>query len=302
MSQLDDYAETVVAPRISMVNGVSQVQVQGAQKYAVRVQIDPEKLRDEGVGLNEINQALQNWNVNLPTGQLFGEETFNIQARGQLQSADAFKPLVVAYRNGAPLRLSQVATVVDDVEDNHNASWLYTKDSAQRSISLSVMRQPGSNTIDVTDAIRALLPTFRSTLPPSVHLAVRGDRSRNIREAFSDIQLTMLVTLVLVVAVIFAFLHNGSATLIPALALPFSILGTFAVMKVMNYSLDNLSMMALILCVGFIVDDAIVMLENAVRHVEHGESPLDASLRGSKSASRFSMTVSLAAVFIRSCS
>src|ERR1051325_7163357 len=162
MSQLDDYAETVIAPRISMVNGVSQVQVQGAQKYAVRVQVDPEKLRAEKVGLNEINQALQNWNVNLPTGQLFGDETFNIQARGQLQSADAFKPLVVAYRNGAPLRLSQVATVLDDVEDNHNASWLYTKDSAQRSISLSVMRQPGSNTIDVTDSIRALLPTFRS--------------------------------------------------------------------------------------------------------------------------------------------
>jgi len=300
MSQLDDYAETVVAPRIAMVNGVSQVQVQGAQKYAVRVQVDPEKLRNEKIGLNEINQALQNWNVNLPTGQLFGEETFNIQARGQLQTADAFKPLVIAYRNGAPLRLSQVATVVDDVEDNHNASWLYTKDNAQRSISLSVMRQPGSNTIDVTDSIRALLPTFRSTLPPSVHLAVRGDRSRNIREAFSDIQLTMLVTLALVVAVIFAFLHNGSATLIPALALPFSILGTFAVMEALGFTLDNLSMMALILSIGFVVDDAIVMLENIVRHVEHGESPLDASLKGSREIgfTILSMTVSLAAVFI----
>ena len=300
MSQLDDYAETVVAPRIAMVNGVSQVQVQGAQKYAVRVQVDPEKLRNEKIGLNEINQALQNWNVNLPTGQLFGEETFNIQARGQLQTADAFKPLVIAYRNGAPLRLSQVATVRDDVEDNHNASWLYTKDSAQRSISLSVMRQPGSNTIDVTDSIRALLPTFRSTLPPSVHLAVRGDRSRNIREAFSDIQLTMLVTLALVVAVIFAFLHNGSATLIPALALPFSILGTFAVMEALGFTLDNLSMMALILSIGFVVDDAIVMLENIVRHVEHGESPLDASLKGSREIgfTILSMTVSLAAVFI----
>src|SRR6185436_9969096 len=300
MSQLDDYAETVVAPRIAMVNGVSQVQVQGAQKYAVRVQVDPEKLRNEKIGLNEINQALQNWNVNLPTGQLFGEETFNIQARGQLQTADAFKPLVIAYRNGAPLRLSEVATVRDDVEDNHNASWLYTKDSAQRSISLSVMRQPGSNTIDVTDSIRALLPTFRSTLPPSVHLAVRGDRSRNIREAFSDIQLTMLVTLALVVAVIFAFLHNGSATLIPALALPFSILGTFAVMEALGFTLDNLSMMALMLSIGFVVDDAIVMLENIVRHVEHGESPLDASLKGSREIgfTILSMTVSLAAVFI----
>ena len=301
MYVLDDYAETMIAPRISMVNGVSQVQVQGAQKYAVRVQVDPQKLQSEKVGLNEVNAALQNWNVNLPTGQLFGpDETFNIQAGGQLMNADAFRPLVVAYRNGAPLRLSQVANVIDSVEDNKNASWLYTKDRSQRSISLSVMRQPGSNTIEVTDAIRELLPKFRADLPPSVHLAVRGDRSRNIREAFTDIQVTMLATLVLVVAVIFLFLHNGSATLIPALALPFSILGTFAVMQVMGFTLDNLSMMALILSIGFVVDDAIVMLENIVRHMELGESPLEASLAGSKEIgfTIVSMTVSLAAVFI----
>jgi len=301
MSQLDDYAETLVAPRISMVNGVSQVQVQGAQKYAVRVQVDPEKLRNEGVGLNQVSQALQNWNVNLPTGQLFGSnETYNIQTGGQLFNATAFRPLIVGYNKGAPLRLSQVANVIDDVEDNHNASWLYTKNESQRSISLSIMRQPGSNTIDVTDAIRALLPTFRESLPPSVHLAVRGDRSRNIREAFSDIQITMLVTLVLVVFVIFAFLHSGSATLIPALALPFSILGTFAVMQMLDFTLDNLSMMALILSIGFVVDDAIVMLENIVRHVEKGEQAMDAALRGSKEIgfTIVSMTVSLAAVFI----
>jgi HAE1 family hydrophobic/amphiphilic exporter-1 len=301
MYALDDYAETLVAPRISMVSGVSQVQVQGAQKYAVRVQVDPEKLRAEKIGLNEINQALQNWNVNLPTGQLFGpDETFNIQAGGQLMNADAFRPLVVAYRSGAPLRLSQVARVINDVEDNKNASWLYSRGAPQRSISLSVMRQPGSNTIAVTDAIRALLPTFREALPPSVHLAVRGDRSRNIREAFSDIQITMLVTLALVVAVIFVFLHNGSATLIPALALPFSILGTFTVMQLMGFTLDNLSMMALILSIGFVVDDAIVMLENIVRHVERGETPLQASLKGSQEIgfTIVSMTVSLAAVFI----
>ena len=184
-----------------------------------------------------MNAALQNWNVNLPTGQLFGpDETFNIQASGQLMNADAFRPLVVAYRNGAPVRLSQVANVVNSVEDNKNASWLYSANRSQRSISLSVMRQPGSNTIEVTDAIRGLLPRFRAELPPSVHLAVRGDRSRNIREAFTDIQVTMVATLVLVVAVIFLFLHNGSATLIPALALPFSILGTFAVMQVMGFT------------------------------------------------------------------
>ena len=187
-------------------------------------------------------------------------------------NAAAFRPIVVAYRHGAPIRLSTVANVIDDVENNLNASWMYTKAGGQRAITLSVMRQPGSNTIEVTDAIRRLLPTFQAALPPSVHLTIRGDRSKNIREAFNDIQWTMFLTLGLVVAVIFAFLHNGSATLIPALALPFSILGTFAVMKVLGYSLDNLSMMALILSIGFVVDDAIVMLENVVRHMEHGRA------------------------------
>jgi HAE1 family hydrophobic/amphiphilic exporter-1 len=301
MYVLDDYAETLIAPRISMISGVSQVQVQGAQKYAVRVQLDPNKLHAQGIGLNEINQALQNWNVNVPTGQLFGSEaTYNIQAEGQLMSADAFKPVVIAYRHGAPIRLEQVATVLDNVEDNKNASWLYTKAGARRAINLQVMRQPGSNTIEVTDAVRALLPTFQAELPPSVHLTIRGDRSRNIREAFKDIQWTMLLTLLLVVAVIFAFLHSGSATLIPALALPFSILGTFAVMSVLGFTLDNLSMMALILSIGFVVDDAIVMLENIVRHIEQGEQPFEAALKGSREIgfTILSMTVSLAAVFI----
>ena len=301
MYVLDDYAETLIAPRISMIGGVSQVQVQGAQKYAVRVQVDPEKLHAEQLGINEVNQALQNWNVNLPTGQLFGSTTtYNIQAAGQLMDADAFKPVIVAYRNGAPVRLDQVATVLDNVEDNRNASWLYSKAGRRRAINLQVMRQPGSNTIDVTDSIRRLLPSFERELPPSVHLEVRLDRSRNIREAFKDIQWTMLITLALVVAVIFAFLHNGSATVIPALALPFSILGTFAVMEVLGFTLDNLSMMALILSIGFVVDDAIVMLENIVRHMEHGESAMEAALKGSQEIgfTILSMTISLAAVFI----
>jgi HAE1 family hydrophobic/amphiphilic exporter-1 len=301
MYVLDDYAETLIAPRISMISGVSQVQVQGAQKYAVRVQIDPNKLHAQGIGINEINQALQNWNVNIPTGQLFGADaTYNIQAAGQLMNADAFKPVVIAYRNGAPVRLEQVATVLDNVEDNKNASWLYTKAGARRAINLQVMRQPGSNTIEVTDAVRRLLPAFQTELPPSVHLTIRGDRSKNIRQAFSDIQWTMVVTLVLVVGVIFAFLHSGSATLIPALALPFSILGTFAVMAVLGFTLDNLSMMALILSIGFVVDDAIVMLENIVRHVEHGEQSFEAALKGSREIgfTILSMTISLAAVFI----
>ncbi|HYM22816.1 MAG TPA: efflux RND transporter permease subunit, partial [Vicinamibacterales bacterium] len=298
---LDDYAETLIAPRISMVSGVSQVQVMGAAKYAVRVQADPDKLHDAGIGLNEISTALRNWNVNMPTGQLFGRDaTYNIKAAGQLMNADAFKPLVVTYRDGAPVRLDQLANVIDDVEDNKNVSWLYTKDGAQRAISLSVMRQPGSNTIEVTDSIRKLLPSFRTELPPSAHLTIRGDRSKNIREAFGDIQVTMLVTLALVVAVIFLFLHNGSATIIPALALPFSILGTFAVMEVLGYSLDNLSMMALILSIGFVVDDAIVMLENIVRHMEQGRTAVQAALEGSKEIAFtiLSMTASLAAVFI----
>src|SRR5262249_42139768 len=201
MYVLDDYAETIVAPRISMISGVSQVQVQGAQKYAVRVQVDPDRLHAEAIGINEVNAALQNWNPNVPTGQLFGSTfTYNIKAAGQLMNADAFKPLVVAYRHGAPVRLEQVATVLDNVEDNKNASWLYGKTGAVRAINLQVMRQPGSNTIEVTDAIRALLPSLQQSMPPSVHLAVRLDRSRNIREAFKDIQWTMVVTLVLVVA------------------------------------------------------------------------------------------------------
>jgi hydrophobic/amphiphilic exporter-1 (mainly G- bacteria), HAE1 family len=305
MSLLDDYAETLIAPRISMVSGVSQVQVMGASKYAVRVQLDPDKLHAQKIGINEVDQAIQNWNVNLPTGQLFGpHSTFNIKAEGQLMNAAAFRPVIVTYRRGAPVRLDQVANIIDSVENVYNGNWFYTKPGGnvrvQRSIMLQVMRQPGSNTIEVTDAVRRLLPTFEAQLPPSAHLTPRQDRSRTIRAAFKDIQVTMLVTLVLVVGVIFLFLHNGSATLIPALALPFSILGTFAVMQLMHFSLNNLSMMALILCIGFVVDDAIVMLENIVRHMEAGEGPLEASLNGSREIgfTILTMTTSLAAVFI----
>src|SRR5689334_18301221 len=298
---LDDYAETILAPRISMVNGVSQVQVQGATKFAVRVQVDPDKLRAQQIGINEVDQALQNWNVNLPTGQLFGShQTFNIKAGGQLNNADEFKPIIVAYRQGRPIRLDQVATVVDSIENTRNASWFYTKDGGRRAINMGVQRQPGTNIIEVTDAVRALLPQLEAQLPPAAHLMVRQDRSRTIRKAFADIQWTMLITLALVVGVIYLFLHNGSATLIPGLALPFSILGTFAVMKLLNYSMNNLSMMALILSIGFVVDDAIVMLENIVRHIENGEDRFTASLNGSKEIgfTILTMTTSLAAVFI----
>ena len=305
LPMLDDYAENVIAPRISMVSGVAQVQVQGSAKFAVRVQLDPDKLRAQNVGLNEITTAITNWNVNIPTGQLYGPtETYNVFASGQLNNAAEYRPIIIAYQNGKPVRLDQVANVVDSVENVYNAAWYYSKEGgkpiSRRAITLMVFRQPGTNTIDVTDRVRALLPTFESQLPPAAHLGVRQDRSKAIRAAFSDIQLTMVITLVLVVGVIFLFLHNASATLIPALALPFSILGTFAVMQLLGFSLNNLSMMALILSIGFVVDDAIVMLENIVRHMEHGEDPLEASLKGSQEIgfTIIVMTVSLAAVFI----
>jgi HAE1 family hydrophobic/amphiphilic exporter-1 len=305
MPLLDDYAENVVAPRISMVDGVSQVQVQGSQKFAVRVQIDPDKLRAQNISVNEISTALTNWNVNIPTGQLYGPAaTYNLWASGQLNDASQYKPIIVAYNKGQPVRLEQVANVVDSVESVYNTAWFYEKShgaaESERAITLMVMRQPNTNTIEVADRVLALLPSFEQQLPPPAHLTVRLDRSKTIRAAFNDIQVTMLITLLLVVLVIFAFLHNPSATLIPTLALPFSILGTFAVMQVLGFSLNNLSMMALILSLGFVVDDAIVMLENIVRHMEHGESAIDAALHGSKEIgfTIISMTTSLAAVFI----
>jgi HAE1 family hydrophobic/amphiphilic exporter-1 len=253
------------------------------------------------MGINEIDAALQNWNVNQPTGQLFGPQaTYNIITNGQLSNAAMFRPIVVAYRDGRPVRLDQVATVIDSIQTVTQKAWVYTKNDVTQSITLEVMRQPGTNTIEVTDRVRALLPALQAELPPSVHLSIRQDRSQTIRRAFTDIQLTMLATLALVVGVIFLFLHNGSATMIPALALPFSILGTFAVMKLLGYSLDNLSMMALILSIGFVVDDAIVMLENIVRHVEGGKRPLEAAIAGAKEIgfTIITMTTSLAAVFI----
>jgi HAE1 family hydrophobic/amphiphilic exporter-1 len=308
MSAVDDYAENVLAPRISQISGVAQVSVQGQQKYALRVQIDPQKLQAEKIGFNEVDQALQNWNVNQPTGQLFGSEsTYTINANGLLSSpaellhsAQRFRSIVVSSAGGRPVYLDQVANVKDSVETATTAAWLYTKSGRQNAIQLEIRKQPGTNVIEVADRVRAVLPSLVAQLPPAVHMTVRQDRSKTIRQAFTDIQLTMLVTLVLVVCVIYMFLHNGSATLIPALALPFSILGTFAVMSMMGYSLDNLSMMALILSIGFVVDDAIVMLENIVRHMEAGEPPLAAALRGSKEIgfTILTMTTSLGAVFI----
>ena len=298
---LDEYAETRIAQRISMVSGVAQVQVLGAQKYAVHVQVDPHLLASRQIGINEVQTALSSWNVNLPTGSIIGpQRAFTLQATGQLMSAAQYRPLIVAYRNGSPVRLEQLGNVIDSVEDDKTGSWFYTKQGTQRAIILGVQRQPGTNTIAVTDAVKNLLPKFRSEIPASVKMDILYDRSDTIRESYKDVQFTMLLTLGLVVMVIFLFLRNVSATVIPALALPFSIIGTFAIMYLLHYSLDNLSMMALILSVGFVVDDAIVMLENIFRHMEMGEKPLYAALAGSKEIgfTIVSMTLSLAAVFI----
>ena len=298
---LDEYAETRIAQRISMISGVAQVQVLGAQKYAVHVQMDPHSMASRQVGINEIETALKNWNVNLPTGAIIGpQRAFTLQASGQLTTAAAYRPLVVAYKNGSPVRLEELGNIVDSVQDDKTASWYYTHKNAGRSIILAIQRQPGTNTITVTDGVKNLLPLFKAELPPSVNMDILYDRSDTIRESYKDVQFTMLLTLGLVVMVIYLFLRNVSATIIPSLALPFSIIGTFSVMYLLNYSLDNLSMMALILSIGFVVDDAIVMLENIVRHIEHGEEPLTASLKGSGEIgfTIVSMTLSLAAVFI----
>ncbi|MEO8259188.1 MAG: efflux RND transporter permease subunit [Acidobacteriota bacterium] len=298
---LDEYAETRIAQRISTVSGVAQVQVLGSQKYAMHAQLDPRALAARQIGINEVEAALKNWNVNTPTGTIAGlHKAFTLQASGQLMNADQYKAMVVTYRNGAPVRLEQLGKIVDGVEDQRTASWFYTPDGEKRAITLGIQRQPGTNTMAVADAIKALLPQFRAELPASVHMDVLYDRSDTIRESYRDVQFTMLLTLGLVIMVIFVFLRNVWATVIPSLALPFSIVGTFAVMYLLGYSLDNLSMMALILSVGFVVDDAIVMLENIYRHVELGEDPLTASLVGSREIgfTIVSMTLSLAAVFI----
>jgi HAE1 family hydrophobic/amphiphilic exporter-1 len=294
---VDEYAQTNLAQRISQITGVAQVQVFGSQKYAVRVQLDPNALATRGIGIDEVQKALAQSNVNLPTGTLYGPyQAFSVQATGQLTNAAAYRPLIVAYRNGSPVRLEQLGRVVDSVQTDKVASW-YNND---RSVILAIQRQPGTNTIEVVDSIRKILPVFQSQLPASVKLGVLYDRSVSIRDSVHDVQFTLLLAIALVILVIFVFLRNVSATIIPSLALPMSIVGTFMVMYVLGYTIDNLSLMALTLAVGFIVDDAIVMLENIVRHMEMGEGRMEAALNGAREIgfTIVSMTLSLAAVFL----
>ena len=302
LSDVDEYAETLIAQRVSMIDGVAQVSVYGAQKYAVHVKLDPKELAARQIGTDDVTSAIANGNVNQPTGILYGKHrAFTVQANGQLAKAADYAPLVVAYRNGAPVRLKDLGQVVDGVEVDKTASWFFDrKNGLRRAIVLAIQRQPGTNTVEVVDSIRNLLPIFRQQIPPSVYLETLYDRSASIRDSVNDVKFTLFLALVLVILVIFLFLRNISATAIPSLALPMSIIGTFAIMYAMEFSLDNLSMMALTLSVGFVVDDAIVMLENIVRHMEHGERPMEAAFAGAKEIgfTIVSMTLSLAAVFI----
>ncbi len=297
MSDVDNYAENLLAEQISQINGVAQVSVFGAQPYAVRIQVDPDKLAAFGLGIDQVEQAVEAGNVDQPLGTLYGKhQAFTVQANGQLADAAAFRPMIVAYRNGNPVRLEQLGNVLDSVQNDKQEAWY----NNTRSVVLAVQRQPGANTVEVADNIKKLLPQFRAAVPASVHLDVLSDHSLIIRKSVADVERTLFMAVCLVVMVIFLFLRNLSATLIPSLALPMSIIGTFGVMALLNYCLDNLSLMALTLCVGFVVDDAIVMLENIVRHMENGEPPMEAAFKGSKEIgfTIISMTLSLSAVFI----
>ncbi|WP_136512973.1 efflux RND transporter permease subunit [Geomonas edaphica] len=298
LSQVHEYADTMIGQRISMVSGVAQVQVYGAQKYAVRARVNPTALAARKIGIDEVSNALAKGNVNLPTGTLQdADRSFAIQSQGELLDAAAYRPLIVAYRGGAPVRLSDVGTVVDSVENDKIAGWF---NGSERAIILAVQRQPGTNTIEVVDAIKKLIPGFRAQLPGSVTLYELYDRSQAIRHSVADVKFTLVLTIALVIMVIFLFLRNLSATVIPSLALPISLVGTFAAMYLLGFSVNNITLMALTLSVGFVVDDAIVMLENIVRHMELGERPMEAAFKGAREIgfTIVSMTISLVAVFI----
>ncbi len=313
LSEVNEWAETVLAQRISTVDGVSQVQVLGSQKYAVRVRLDPRALAARGIGIDEVRTALNSNNTNLPAGTLDGaQKSTTLIATGQLRTAEGFRKIIVSYRNGAAVRLADIANVTDSVENDKAASWFMNKlapsdeyslgeNTAQnRSILLFVQRQPGTNTIKVVDGIKELLPTFRAQLPASISLDIYSDRSLAIRESVHDVKFTLVLAIALVVMVIFLFLRTLSATLIASVAIPIAVIGTFGVMYFCNFSINNISLLALTLAVGFVVDDAIVMLENIVRHIEKGESPMAAAFKGSKEIgfTILSMTISLVAVFI----
>jgi HAE1 family hydrophobic/amphiphilic exporter-1 len=301
---LTEYAETTLSQRISTIDGVAQVQILGGPRYAVRVDIDPRQLAANHVGIDEVADAISAGNANLPTGTIYGpSKTFTVLANGSVSNAAGYQRMIIAYRNGSPVRLDAVAHVWDGIDNDRFSGWYGDNvgtQTVERVVFLQVFKQPGTNVVQVADAIKATLPFLREQLPPGIDLALRSDRSLSIRASVTDVKFTLVLTIALVILVIFLFLRNISATIIPSLALPGSILATFAVMYLLNYSLDNLSLMALTLSVGFVVDDAIVMLENIVRHMEMGKAPMQAALEGAQEVSFtiVSMTLSLAAVFI----
>jgi len=297
LSKVNEYAETLIGQRLSTVTGVAQVDLYGSQKHAVRVKVDPRELAARGLGFDDLETALREANSNEATGELdAGSKSRTVETTGQLSNAAAFRELIVSYRDGFPVRLKQIAKVIDGVEDDKNIGWY----NQTRGIVLAIQRQPGANTVAVIDNIRDLLPGFKAQLPAGMHLDILYDRSDSIRESLHDVEFTLVLAIALVVLVIFIFLRNVRATLIPSAAIPLSIIGTFTIMYLLGFSVNNFSLMALILAVGFVVDDAIVVLENIVRHIEKGDSPMQAALKGGREISFtiLSMTLSLAAVFI----
>jgi len=297
LSKVDEYGESLLAQRLSMIEGVALVNVYGSAKYAVRIDLDPGAMAARGLGIDQVSAAVGSGNVNLPTGTLYGSNrTYNVMVNGQFDAAKPFADLIVSYQNGAPVRLGDIGRVYDGIQNDKLAAWV----NGTRGVLLAIQKQPGTNTIAVVERIRKVVPSFQQQLPAGVDLKVFYDRTESIRASVDDVQFSLLLALFLVVLVIFLFLRNLSATIIPSLALPMSIIGTFAIMYPFGYSLDNLSLMALTLCVGFVVDDAIVMLENISRHMEMGKSALQATFDGAREIgfTIVSMTLSLAAVFI----
>jgi HAE1 family hydrophobic/amphiphilic exporter-1 len=299
--ELNALADNRLAPQISTIPGVAQVQIFGAQKFAVRIQADPDALAARGLALDDVVEAVQKGNVNQPTGTVYTEnKAFTVRTNGALFDAADFAELVVGVHDGAPVRLRDVAAVVDGVENDKIVSWIYHHGQRDRSLVVAVQKQPGANTVEVSQAVRDLLPDFMRELPASVEVEIVFDRSVSVKHSVADVEYTLVLTLFLVALVIFAFLRKMSATLIPSLAMPLSLLGTFAVMHLAGFSLNNLTLMALTLSVGFVVDDAIVMLENVVRHLEMGKKPLQAAIDGAAEIgfTILSMTLSLVAVFL----
>jgi len=301
LDRVNDFADTLLAQKLSEVSGVGLVTIEGNQKPAVRVQVNPAAISSLGLSLEDVRTILGEANVNSPKGSFNGpQQSFTIGSNDQIYSAEAYKPIIVAYKNGAPIRLGDVAKVIDSVENDQLSAWVATRNREQPAVLLDIQRQPGANIIQTVNSVKALLPKLTSTLPPSVHVSILADRTETIRASVGDVQFTLLLTIALVVMVMFVFLRKFWATVITSVALPLSLIGTFGIMYLAGFSLDNLSLMALTISTGFVVDDAIVMIENIVRFIEAGDTPLEAALKGARQIgfTVVSLSVSLIAVFI----